>query len=499
MKFVLPEWYEPDEREIREFVVSGTIALDANVLLSLYRVSESQRKQILDALDKVADRIWIPYQVALEYQRNRLDVASGVTKILESIQSIPTRKLEELFADFAAGLDKLADEAASQLRDRGTKELVREEFRKIATQHSQFSESSRAAMTEAFDAIREKHAIDFSGVRVEDPVRAALDKLLTPDHVGSRPEPQDLEKLRSDASARIEKSIPPGYRDSKKPDPTGDVLIWFELLEHARTTKRQLMFVTDDVKDDFYRRVHGQTIGPRVELVEEMRHETGQFYHQTTLDGFLRLANTHLAATVTEETIDTLVVTRQQREEVAPQGSENSEEGDSASDELEVYMSLLGPILDGERELTDAEKTIADAMAESVSEKAFWSQDCDTLRHLIEIQKKQNGDGSPAVYEAIRNLALCLSRRSRGDDLSESLNLLYELYYRLRGETDSNVSEIGKTARALASVHNRRGNLDAAIDVLDEFMNRYKGHSDSAIASAVRFKKRLAGQRRTKD
>jgi hypothetical protein len=87
--------------------------------------------------------------------------------------------------------------------------------------------------------------------------------------------------------------IPPGYADEKKKDdPTGDYIIWSELLSHAKTSKRPLLFVTGDKKEDWYRpTVRGRSIGPRVELIAEMRDASEcQLYHQVPLDLFLYLA-----------------------------------------------------------------------------------------------------------------------------------------------------------------------------------------------------------------
>ena len=37
--------------------------IDANVLLNLYRYNESPRDDLLEVLQKVGDRLWVPHQV----------------------------------------------------------------------------------------------------------------------------------------------------------------------------------------------------------------------------------------------------------------------------------------------------------------------------------------------------------------------------------------------------------------------------------------------------
>ena len=70
------EYYPLTDAQVEECVVRGTIVLDTNVLLGLYRFSTEERKTLFEFLTKAKDRHWIPYQVALEYQRTRLSVVA---------------------------------------------------------------------------------------------------------------------------------------------------------------------------------------------------------------------------------------------------------------------------------------------------------------------------------------------------------------------------------------------------------------------------------------
>lgn len=304
MESVLSHWYGPDDSETEKFYTAGTIALDANILLSLYRVNGAQRQQIMEALEKVADRLWIPYQVALEYQRNRLEVAAEVNKTFDSIEAIPDGELKEIMDNACNAVRKLAVKTSQTLRDRDIRGTVSEEFEQTEAGLRDFMRSRQSEMAKSFKSVRENHTIKFEDVMRNDPVRTALDKILKRDNIGMAPSKEVLAERRSQANSRIKAKTPPGYKDAEsKADPTGDCLIWFELLDHATAAKRPVLFVTDDVKEDFYVRVYGKTVGPRTEMVEEMLNVSGQKYHQTTLDSFLRSANAYLNASVEKETI----------------------------------------------------------------------------------------------------------------------------------------------------------------------------------------------------
>jgi len=88
----------------------------------------------------------------------------------------------------------------------------------------------------------------------------------------------DYEAALQEAKRRGDKRQPPGYKDSGKQDPAaaaGDYLIWTQIQREAKRRERDVLIVTADVKEDWWRREHGELRGPRPELVEEMRLSSG--------------------------------------------------------------------------------------------------------------------------------------------------------------------------------------------------------------------------------
>lgn len=287
MRHAFPEWYSHDEDTIRKIVTEGTIALDANVLLHLYRLGEHQREEVLTVLklDKVRSRLWLPYQVGVEYHRNRLKVAYTQAKVYKDLA-------EDLQKDFRQMKSKI-DFAISDAD-------VRQEALKSL-------EKARITLSGRIDKLGAKHVIDYDDVRTADPVRGALDGIFaSPNQIGKKPD--DLEARIEESRKRYAAETPPGYADAKgkasKPHPEGDYLVWRELLDHATSGNQAILFVTNDKKEDWYQLdERNQIIGPRIELTQEMGEASQHPYHQTTLDGFLRLAKTHFAADVDDSTL----------------------------------------------------------------------------------------------------------------------------------------------------------------------------------------------------
>lgn len=305
MRTIFPEWYGPNPEELSTLLKEATIAFDANTLLDLYRVSDIQRVEIISVLKLVQDRIFVPYQVALEYQRGRLGEVSAQQKAHEALASGVEKELGGLLAD----LDSKAEAVGvliSKLRDKDIKsELSNQLELAVRTISDQVEESKKLLLLE-FAGIKSGHIVEFGEAREADPVRDELDSILTGDRVGSRADDAELKKRVAEGIRRVKEEIPPGYKDSGKKDPTGDYLAWRELLEFAKGSSRNVLLVTNDEKEDWYQSAHGQKIGPRPELKKEMASEAGKYYHQTSLFGFLNLAKEHLNASLSDATIESV-------------------------------------------------------------------------------------------------------------------------------------------------------------------------------------------------
>jgi hypothetical protein len=99
-----------------------------------------------------------------------------------------------------------------------------------------------------------------------DAVLGRIDALFANENsVGKPMELGKLEAARAEAERRGKEHIPPGYRDKNKTkgDPAGDYIVWRQLMDEAKTRKLPVVFVTDDTKEDWYQREHGQTLGAR--------------------------------------------------------------------------------------------------------------------------------------------------------------------------------------------------------------------------------------------
>jgi len=96
--------------------------------------------------------------------------------------------------------------------------------------------------------------------------------------IGEAIDEKDYEKLVQEGKKRIEKGIPPGFEDKNKSGDKGlgDFVLWKQVLAYAKEQDKDVVFVTEDAKKDWWLESRGKTLGPRPELINEFHGVTGK-------------------------------------------------------------------------------------------------------------------------------------------------------------------------------------------------------------------------------
>jgi hypothetical protein len=138
-----------------------------------------------------------------------------------------------------------------------------------------------------------------------DPVLQQWEEILA-GRLGDKPSDETIAERERLAERRYASKTPPGYLDSEKEfNKYGDALLWLDLLEKVRANPGAVLMITNDVKEDWYRRQSGRTIGPRVELVREMATVGGKYYQQR-LAAFLQRAAPIVDKNVSVESLEAI-------------------------------------------------------------------------------------------------------------------------------------------------------------------------------------------------
>ncbi len=293
-------YYSLDEPIASHIWQSGSIVLDTNVLLNLYRYRPETRRQLLELLVSVRDRLWIPHQVAAEYQERRIDVIFDMRKPYNDLRRLVDSTRDQL--QIAVREIPLRLHPTLEVAD--LERIVGTSFRSIAD----------------YLSAKEAELPELSGLDllIGDDIREQLDELFD----GRVGQPFSADRLRGvyeEGARRFEARVPPGYRDREKPEPQryGDLLIWLQMIEHSKEADQPVLFITDDSKEDWWWISHGQRLGARRELSEEFLSESGCHFLILAPDRFMSLARERLGSHVTDEAVKEVVEASQSVSESA--------------------------------------------------------------------------------------------------------------------------------------------------------------------------------------
>lgn len=290
MKDLFPGYYRPSEDEFSDLWKNCVFILDTNVLLNLYRYSEESRNDFIKVLHKIETRLWIPHQVALEFQENRSNVIEEQEKKFDSIKGI----LEDNQSRITGGLSKFPSVNHEKLID------------KISQLFGDF-----------FEEIKPLEAKQLKS-NDHDYIRDIVDNLLK-GKIGEPPTQLELENIYKEGEERYKINYPPGFKDKqpkKQKDPYlcngmsfkreyGDLILWKEILKEVKTRQWiHIIFITDDAKEDWWRDEQGKTIGARPELVEEICKAGASIFYMYTPERFLKFSKEYIEVDIKEESIN---------------------------------------------------------------------------------------------------------------------------------------------------------------------------------------------------
>ena len=301
MRDLFPAYYRKTPSELKELWANAAIVLDANVLLNLYRYPTDARNDLINLLRNLSNRIWIPYQVALEYQVNRPAVIAAQKKRFSEVRNVISDVQGQLSGEFG----KL------QLQKRHSVIRPAKLLNDVGAVFQSFLKD-----LEPFEA-QQLDVLD------EDSIRSSLDDLLG-GQIGPPARQQELDAICNEGKERFANRMPPGFEDdskSKDKNPLqfsnglkferrfGDLIVWKQTIALAQANQfRFLIFVTDDEKSDWWRKIDSngpKTLGPRPELVEEIRRDGGvENFTIHSSESFMIAAKEYLGLDISQSSIE---------------------------------------------------------------------------------------------------------------------------------------------------------------------------------------------------
>lgn len=276
MKKAISEFLPLTNRQKNSLWDNSIFVFDTNVLLNAYRCSKKASEDFTNALKTLNGRIWLPRQVAKEFGRN-----------------LPAT-LHNRMAEFES-INKSSQDLIQKMRD-----LISNSNCDAKT-----VDDAEKCLNKSIAKIKEECLISENiSYEIVQPLLKLFDG-----KVGRGFDEQTIIELKKIGSERFENKIPPGYKDKEKSNgnQSGDFIIWKEIMEYSKESKQNIIFVTNDKKEDWWWIVNGKTIGARYELRQEFKKETGNEFHMYTLESFLNVIKQRDKAALSDNTILELI------------------------------------------------------------------------------------------------------------------------------------------------------------------------------------------------
>lgn len=221
--------------------------------------------------------MWLPYQVAYEYARNRCDV------IYETVEKY--NKLETLENDF---IKKIAEELRLKNSDAEIGKLQNMIAGWIGEQ-----KQGNLIVTKVSDD------------KILNQILSLFNK-----KVGEPYSEEEMQNVLKEGKERYSRQLPPGFCDAGKEaeegdnNAYGDFVVWKQIMEYAGSRKSDIIYVTHDQKKDWWQIAKGRTVGPRIELRKEFAEKTKQRFYMYSMESFLEYYSRHKGQTTDPDVLD---------------------------------------------------------------------------------------------------------------------------------------------------------------------------------------------------
>lgn len=220
MKELFTGFYRKSEEEIKEFWKNGIIIFDTNVLLNLYRYSDNTRNAILNLIGKFSNQIYLPYQAAFEYNKNRCEVIA---------------EQEKAYKEFLEKITQIKKDLQSTNKPPFLTQEVDKEL------NSAFIKVN----TEVEDSLKK-----YSHYLREDPIYDKISELFE-NRITEKYDDSKLNSIYKSGEERFKLKIPPGFEDEKSKDGNnkyGDLVLWNQVIELAKAKNKNVILITDERK-----------------------------------------------------------------------------------------------------------------------------------------------------------------------------------------------------------------------------------------------------------
>lgn len=275
MRETFREYYPLSREEHKLIWNKAIIVFDTNVLLNFYRYSPNTFQTFSKILNMLSNKIWIPFQVAEEVHAYRLSVIDNQIKI---------------YYEYRKKLDKLQKDFENEIKSPFISKLLLSETK------------------DGFNKIKEELLVKeqfFKNLIQNDNILDTISNIFDK-KIGRPLSKQEFQTiLIKEGEKRFDnKSLALFMNDnSTSSDRYNDLMLWFQLINKAQSDKCPILFITDDIKNNWWIQNESKTFSPDYNLLREFYNMTGELFYMYRAFNFLEYAKTLTKVGDIDETV----------------------------------------------------------------------------------------------------------------------------------------------------------------------------------------------------
>ncbi|MGD1815935.1 MAG: PIN domain-containing protein [Pleomorphochaeta sp.] len=264
-----------DVEEIKEWD-DAFISFDTNFLLHFYEYSDKSVESLFKCVKSVQDRMIESYYCIEEYLTLRVNKISENSKLYDktkkSIQDLCSQLENQKAHPF------ISDEKLLKEYIKSSNSIIKNLDKNKSLQQKKIRKDEH--LEEFFSIFTNKIIQEFSN--------------------------SELESFYKNGKNRFANKIPPGFKDQgKKQEPYcyNDYIIWESLIKFSTDNKKDLIFVSDDRKEDWAKIVDGLNLGMLPKLKKEFHEKTGRNIILLSTETFINYVANKTGENVDEDLI----------------------------------------------------------------------------------------------------------------------------------------------------------------------------------------------------
>ncbi|MDI6833732.1 MAG: PIN domain-containing protein [Bacteroidales bacterium] len=264
----------------------AVIVFDTSSLLNIYKLTDKAKDDFIkNVIIKLNKRIWLPYYVFYEYNKNRHKPINEILGLYSELNK------------FCSKINENFQQIKNNTKNKDNHPIINNTILSDFEPHlDNFSKTIGEEIENKIKTIKRIFEDDVFMKSIESNIE-----------IGEKFSFKEILDIINEGDARYQHKIPPGYKDIDKIgfQKFADLIIWKEILKYANSKSKSIIFVVDDKKEDWWvLDPNKKPIRPRDELVYEICEKSDIIFLMYTTHSFIDALKRKLKIDFLEETLE---------------------------------------------------------------------------------------------------------------------------------------------------------------------------------------------------